>query len=194
MAPRTDKQLEKLKTKKQKAILEAALQVFAAKGYSSASMNEVAKTAKVSKGNIYNYFESKEKLLKAIIEEGFKELFEFFEIEQIKEVTNENLENYVWYTMDSFLKKFEHWKVYFALLMQAEVHIIVEADFWKMAIPFMQGTQEYFEKKGSENAYVEMRVFFAILDGIGLNQIADPENFPLKEATQMIINKFIYNR
>lgn len=47
--------------KRQKFLNEAAL-LFAEKGYDGADMGELARRAGVSKGSIYNYFESKEDL------------------------------------------------------------------------------------------------------------------------------------
>ncbi len=35
----------------------------------------------------------------------------------------------------------------------------------------MQSTQTYFEKKGSKNAYVEIRTLFAVLDGICIDYV-----------------------
>ena len=50
-------------------ILEAALAVFAEKGFAAAKMEEIALRARVSKGTIYLYFESKEAVFKAIVHE-----------------------------------------------------------------------------------------------------------------------------
>ena len=62
-------------------ILDAALAVFAEKGFAAAKLEEIAKRAGVSKGTIYLYFESKEAVFKALIQErlasrvgGFAEL------------------------------------------------------------------------------------------------------------------------
>lgn len=49
-------------------ILEAALAVFNEKGFEAARMEDVAKRAGLSKAGVYLYFESKEALLKALIE------------------------------------------------------------------------------------------------------------------------------
>jgi AcrR family transcriptional regulator len=48
-------------------ISEAAFEVFAAKGYAAARVDEVAKRAGVSKGLLYLYFKTKEELFKAVI-------------------------------------------------------------------------------------------------------------------------------
>ncbi len=44
-------------------ILEAAAQVFAHKGFDRATVTEIARTAGLAEGSIYNYFHSKEDLL-----------------------------------------------------------------------------------------------------------------------------------
>jgi len=47
-------------------ILEAALHVFAAKGYAAARMEDIAARAGVTKGTIYLYFQSKEDVFKSL--------------------------------------------------------------------------------------------------------------------------------
>lgn len=50
-------------------LLRVARREFVAKGYGAASMNEVAKTARVSKGTLYARFPSKAELFWAIVDE-----------------------------------------------------------------------------------------------------------------------------
>lgn len=63
---------------KRRRILDAALQVCARSGIAAARMEEVAALARVSKGTLYRFFESKEDLLLATLtdsyEHGLKEL------------------------------------------------------------------------------------------------------------------------
>jgi AcrR family transcriptional regulator len=49
-------------------IIEAALHVFARKGFNGSTNKDIAKEAGITPGLIYHYFESKEDLLKAAIE------------------------------------------------------------------------------------------------------------------------------
>ncbi|MGB3544066.1 MAG: TetR/AcrR family transcriptional regulator [Rubrivirga sp.] len=52
------------------AMLDAALEVFAEKGYSSASVDEIAERAEFGKGTIYNYFpDGKDELFLTLFEE-----------------------------------------------------------------------------------------------------------------------------
>ncbi|MCF8070640.1 MAG: TetR/AcrR family transcriptional regulator [Desulfobacterales bacterium] len=48
-------------------ITRAALDVFSVKGYSAASVGQIAATAKIAKGTIYEYFETKEDLYIAAV-------------------------------------------------------------------------------------------------------------------------------
>src|SRR5262249_28667619 len=54
---------------KRRQIMEGARAVFLAQGFDGASMGEIAREAGVSKGTLYVYFDSKEALFEAIVEE-----------------------------------------------------------------------------------------------------------------------------
>ncbi|GGP09076.1 TetR/AcrR family transcriptional regulator [Oceanobacillus neutriphilus] len=54
-------------TKKQIAILEAATDLFAEKGYAGTSTSEIANKAEVAEGTIFKHFKSKKGLLLAIV-------------------------------------------------------------------------------------------------------------------------------
>ena len=54
---------------KRRQIVEGARAVFLAQGFDAASMSDIARAAGVSKGTLYVYFENKEQLFVAIVEE-----------------------------------------------------------------------------------------------------------------------------
>jgi AcrR family transcriptional regulator len=54
---------------KRRQIVEGAHAVFLARGFDAASMNDIARTAGVSKGTLYVYFKDKEELFEAIVEQ-----------------------------------------------------------------------------------------------------------------------------
>ena len=53
---------------KNKRIIDAAVRVFAQKGYASATIADIAASAEIGKGTIYEYFDSKEDLFFAVFE------------------------------------------------------------------------------------------------------------------------------
>jgi TetR/AcrR family fatty acid metabolism transcriptional regulator len=59
---------------KRTLITEAAIEVFAEKGYNSARISDIARTAGVADGTIYLYFKNKEDLLLCVFEEKMDEL------------------------------------------------------------------------------------------------------------------------
>ena len=57
------------KPDKAQAILAGALQVFTTYGYAAASMDRIAAAAKVSKPTVYSYFQDKERLFVAVLQQ-----------------------------------------------------------------------------------------------------------------------------
>jgi AcrR family transcriptional regulator len=79
--PRTPKVVED----RREQIIDAAMRVFAQKGFARATNRDVAREAGITTGLIYYYFESKEALLKAVLEERSP-------IQVIAQITPEMLE------------------------------------------------------------------------------------------------------
>lgn len=63
----------------EKAILDAAVQLFSTHGYAGVSMRRIAESAGVSKANIYHHFSSKEQLYFAIMRRSSEELVRLLE-------------------------------------------------------------------------------------------------------------------
>jgi AcrR family transcriptional regulator len=61
---------------KRRQIMEGARAVFLASGFDGASMNDIARSAGVSKGTLYAYFDSKDDLFEAIIRGEFAQAAE----------------------------------------------------------------------------------------------------------------------
>jgi TetR/AcrR family transcriptional regulator, fatty acid metabolism regulator protein len=60
--------------RRRRQILEAAKEVFAERGYHSASINAIIKRAEIARGTFYLYFESKGKVFDSILDEAIEEL------------------------------------------------------------------------------------------------------------------------
>jgi AcrR family transcriptional regulator len=69
-APRALKRWRRRKAARPSEILDAALTVFAERGFSATRLDDVAARAGVSKGTLYLYFDGKEALLKAVVREA----------------------------------------------------------------------------------------------------------------------------
>ena len=91
----------KKKTKKQQAIVEAAIKLFAEKGYANTSTAEIAKVAEVSEGTIFKHYRTKDHLLLSVMLPFIKENFPSLAQEVLKETLTEQTR-----TFEEFLKGF----------------------------------------------------------------------------------------
>ena len=65
----TDSRWQRRKDSRSEEILDAALQLFSEKGFSATRIIDVAELAGISKGSLYNYYENKEAIFKAVVQQ-----------------------------------------------------------------------------------------------------------------------------
>lgn len=61
---------------KKEEIIQSAIRFFSEKGYFSTSMQEIAEDCGISKGTLYNFFDSKEELLIQVIDQSCKRILQ----------------------------------------------------------------------------------------------------------------------
>ncbi len=191
MSPRSKKQFEQIRKSKKALIIEKALELFANNGFHNTSINMIASRAGISKGLIYNYFNSKEDLIKEIVFKGIDELIlNIFDPNKDGVLTNEEFIFFINECFDILKKKIEFWKLYFTIILQPDVMKLVEQKLFELVSPLFIILEKYFKAKGIKNPESEARLFGAILDGVSLNYIVDPDNFPLDTIKNIIIKKY----
>lgn len=67
MSPLNTEQLKQIRDKRREQIMNAALKVFAKKGFIGAKTNMIAKEAGLSEGLLYKYFKSKDELFVSLV-------------------------------------------------------------------------------------------------------------------------------
>ncbi|MEA1896151.1 MAG: TetR/AcrR family transcriptional regulator [Bacteroidota bacterium] len=171
--------------------MNTALKLFAVEGYYVTSISKIASAANISKGLLYNYFKSKEDLLSEIFHLGMDELFKDFDPNHDGVLTEEELIFFIDKTFQKLNENKDFWKLYFILIMKPSVFKIYEKRFMELVAPLFQTLENYYSAKGSKNPNAEARLLGAILDGVGMHYILDPENFPIEIVKQIIIEKHI---
>jgi len=191
MSPRTEAQFEKIRVDRKKAILDAALHVFAEEGYHNASISKVSKQARVSKGLMYNYFESKEDLLHQLLNEIIVKETEVMTFLNQDEFTDQTLTDLINHTVDLLKADTKHWKLYFLMSVQPEVLKIIMADHQSLHAEFFAKYLDYFKRKGHKDPMLTFRYFGAAFSGVRMNYILDPDNFPIDDVKNLLIKQFI---
>ena len=189
--PRTAEQFKEIRTDRKKAILDAALHVFSEQGYHNTSIIEVSKEAGISKGLIYNYFDSKEELLDILLGSFLDD-----EMLAVKKVLKKPLTGF---TMIEFIKlnteilkaKLKQWKLYFSLVTQPEVIKILQDRFSEENIFITQKIMEFFKQKGDKNSEMTFTLFSTTIVGLKMSYIMDSENYPIEKIEELIIKQFI---
>ena len=190
MSPRTPEQFEEIRETTTHKIMEVALELFANEGYFQSSISKIAKKAGISKGLMYNYFESKEDLLKAIIFHGVESLMQFFDPNHDGILSNEELINFIKKMFKTIREHVVYYRLYFSLMAQAPVLKLFENEMWAMFEPFFKTLFEYFEHGGYEDPQAEVYFFQSMLDGVGMTYVSDPDNYPIDAVENKIISMY----
>jgi len=189
--PRTPHQFLEIREQRKAQIMTAALELFARHGFHSTSIAKIAIEAGISKGLLYNYFESKEALIRELIIHGFEELFSVFDPDHDGIITHTEVKYFTVELLEVLKNDTQFWKLYFSMLTQPAIYGLVEDWILEKAMPMFKMLEEYFRKKGVEEPMIESRMFAAMLDGIAMNFAFDPEHFPIDKIRDRFLS--LYN-
>jgi len=104
-------------------ILEAARKVFAKKGFSNATVDDIASAAGVAKGTIYLYYESKRDIYFAALKFGIEQMYSVLE-EQLKTVSTpeDKLRTLIGVKLAYFDDNRDFFKIYYSELGNICIH------------------------------------------------------------------------
>ena len=191
MSPRTKQQFKEIRKTSREKILSVALELFAKKGYHASSISQIAKKAKISKGLMYNYFASKEKLLDEIIQEGFNSLAEL-KYEGRRGVDPEKqLEEFIDAILDNLYSNFSYWQLYLALLIHPEIQKKFEKKIQKFKDEFIKTVASLFRKLKVKNPELEAFLLGTFFDGLVLNFMVAEDLFPVRKIKEALLTKYI---
>lgn len=189
--PRTKQQVEAIRQQRVMQIFDAALDVFAHKGFHSATIADIAQKAGIAKGLLYHYYSSKEELLTHIVINGMNNLIEKFDENHDGVLTDAEMELFINDMFRKIVENRNYWKLYFSVMLQPNV-------FSKELMQKLEGIYEpmvsiliqYFRHKGYQNPEMEFMILHALSDGIVINYITN-ENFPLDAIKEEIIKRYV---
>lgn len=190
MSPRTENQFKKIREQRKAHIMEVALELFAEKGFRDTPISLIAEKAKISKGLMYNYFSSKEELITEIITSGMEILMKVFDPNHDGILTEDEFDYFIHESFCYFRENLQFWKLYFVVLTQPMVFEMVQDKIMEVIMPVLKVLEEYYRSRGHEEPEAEARLLGAVLDGVTLNYLVDPEHFPLEKIEKLIIKRF----
>jgi AcrR family transcriptional regulator len=188
--PRTKEQFEKIRQETRAKILNTALELFAKNGYSKTSISDIAKSAKISKGLIYNYFESKQKLMEEVIQILFIEIGNMLVILDFIKDPYKKLHKIIDLTLDWVTGNADFWRLYATLLMQEETKTIVQSVAGNFMEELFKEMEKIFSEIKIKNPSAEARIFGAILDGVSFHILFMGDLYPIEETRLFLKEKY----
>lgn len=193
MSPRSEQQFLALREKSRDKIIEAATVLFARQGFHGTSISEIALSAKISKGLMYNYFDSKESLLDAILMKGFEGINE--PMMHLKELSDpfDKLRVIVEGTFSMVQNKQDrmYWQFIMSIMTQHEVMSRMKSYLVKYMKGYMAVFESLFEDMHVPNPKVESFRLAAMLDGVMLHYLSVfGKSYPLEEMKNEILNQY----
>jgi len=164
---RSDSETSQTKNDKAGRILKAASGIFAARGYQSATIQEISKAATVSEGTIYEYFKNKEDLLFSTLEKQFQSnldsLDELFEVR----TPLRKLKRFMRYHFTIYLKQPIFVKIFlFEAIYNPRFYVSGAYLPFKHYIESIYGILEEGKRDGSIRPEINNRVFRNLFMGI----------------------------
>ena len=184
------------KERKRAEILEAAMTVFAQKGFHRSKMEEVAVAAKIGKGTIYEYFESKHQLLQSLHGYMLAKLKEYYAaelhgIEEPPEIIRRFLA--------AALVSFRQWEPFFYVfcdvwaeagraeqqsLLRMQLRDGYQSSIDDLTMVVQAGVAGGFFH--CEHPRLAAEHILACVDGLALHWLYDQEAFDLEEMTEAL--------
>ncbi|MEN8137413.1 MAG: TetR/AcrR family transcriptional regulator [Bacteroidota bacterium] len=190
MSPRTSKQLQEIKEQRGLLIIDSALKLFASEGYVTTSMQSIARDAGVSKGNLYNYFESKEELLKQVLMNGIIEFARIYGESPRAPKDEKEFEKLILSNFNQVAANIDFWKLYYNLVAQPGVQHLFSEIFTPVVAEFVGLYSQYYKNKGYKNAETKAMLLGSTFDGIMLGYIVMGESYPIDEVLKELIEKY----
>jgi len=189
MSPRSKSQIEEMREMSIRKIFDASLELFAGKGYEATSISQIAKKAGISKGLIYNYFDSKLDLLK-----GLMDSFSNVEAEMMEGVIDKDprkfLENIFRVFFRELRERSDLWKMIAILSLQPDMYRFVHDVALEKLQVYYQLLEELLRQTGVKDPKGESKILAALFDGIGMHYIVISDDYPLDEVENYLINKY----
>lgn len=189
MSPRTTSKNEEIRQESMKKIMEAAFSLIAIQGYESTSISQIAAEAGVSKGLMYNYFESKEDLLEKLISTAMND-GEHVMAKLVTDDPSVTLRNMFEWFFKELRERPEYWRLMTELTFRIDKFKFVH----ELATEKMNGYTSFItdllKQLNFPNPEDEAKLVAALFDGIAIQYLVIREDYPLVDMEKFLIKKY----
>lgn len=189
MSPRTKAQNQRIRQDRENHILEVALELFAHQGYETTSISQIANKAGISKGLIYNYFASKEDVLKRMINH-LDEMSDWYLSAIQDDDPRMMLRKMIGLYFDTLIENKEHWKLISELTFKVEQFDFIREFARDKLKAYHTLLNDLLGRIGIEQPQHEAKILAALFDGIGLQYLVAEPEYPIEELKDYLLKKY----
>lgn len=168
--------------------MDTALELFAENGYHATSISQIAKKAKISKGLTYNYFDSKNKILDEIMNQGFNEIYDNLDLNKDGIFTEDEFKFFISENFRLVRENLHYWKLFFSLLLQPQVSVVFAEQYKEKAEPLFLMFYQFIVSSGSKDPEKDLMAVASMIEGAFLYIVAAPDVFPIDKMEEAVID------
>ena len=190
MSPKSEIEFEKIRTESKRKILETALRLFGEKGFASTSISMIAKEAGISKGLMYNYFDSKDELLQAVLSDIVTHMEQPYLEMMAIENSHEMLRKMIDFTVE-FMKSHKEFNVLMTSLgLQKESHPFIKQIVENKTKSWVPIYQKRLQDIGVEDPETELLILAAAMDGMAVQYLTTEDDTHLENVARALKKRY----
>ena len=190
MSPRTSIQNDEVRAITRARLLNAALETFAARGYSATPVDAIADAAGVSAGLLYYHFASKTAVLQAIFEQSLADVQATFAAADGEADPVDRLPALLRSAGEIVPRHRNFWAVWYGLRMQRDVLKSLGPSVFDFSAAIVRTLERYLADIGWPEPAIEARLLFAQIDGMCQHYVLDPRGYPLPQMLERLIERY----
>jgi AcrR family transcriptional regulator len=188
--PRSAEQNEELRAAAKTRLVDAALELFATRGYSATPVDAIADAAGVSVGLLYYHFGDKHALLRAIFERSLADVGATFAAADQEKNAKDKLPALLRSVGVTIRRHRDFWRVSYGLRMQPDVLQSLGPMIAESTEAIALSLQKYLRDIGWADPAIEGRLLFAQIDGMCQHYVLDPKRYPLDRMIERLIERY----
>jgi len=190
MSPKTLQQNQEVRAATRAKLLQAALELFASRGYSATPVDAIADAAGVSVGLVYYHFANKRAVLQAIVAQSLADVGATFAAADRESNPADRLPALLRSVADIMPRHRRFWRVFYGLRMQADVLDDPGSLAAESALAIADSLERYLRAIRWPDPAIEARLLFAQIDGMCQHYVLDPEHYPLDRMIERLIARY----
>ncbi|MFQ6677513.1 MAG: TetR/AcrR family transcriptional regulator [Fidelibacterota bacterium] len=190
MSPRSKEQFKKMRNQSRTQIIRAALDQFIQNGYRDTSIQMIAVSAGISKGLVYNYFDSKEAILKAVLENSFSDIESKLKILNSIGDPRKRLAHHIEKAVESIKNNPGFWKMHHQLLSNPSTNPIIKTELIKFLSLVRKFVEKILNEISCSNPHEKILIFEATFDGMINRYILSDGTYPIDIVKNHLINTY----